>query len=842
MAWKLKPKALLLLLFVVLIWGDASFYFTIYAPKYFQQARDGADWKPASGGLVPTNIHPDGPADRAGLILTDTLLTANGVSISNDGTLQEILDAVPAGGRVIFTVRRGDHLIRLEVQPERNLTGLILHWPLKLGGFLYIFLGVLVFVKKPELPIARVFLFFTSVAGSLLAMSWVNTSGMNDQVQFAYNLWIVFNVCFVGAFALDFMRRLMFFVPSNAPAKGLTRLTYLPALLAAVFYFFPIAIALTKGKIEWPTVGLWRQFQPYVIPALYGIYLAWFITEITLRIRKKEFVLNPRQGAWLQWGMGLPMSIFVIFGIILPAFFNNSLLRWSLLGLIPPPIILAYLILKDRMMDVGVVVKRSLIYAILSALLVGTFVLLVMAASRLVVIWTGQESQLAIFAAALLTAVVGNLYRERVQNYLDRSFFKERHHYQKALLEFSKDLARLERLDTLLAKISKQFVETLHVTNCFPFILDEKTQSYRMVSPYGLTDPVLEKVRFSGTEFGLATLLVKAARPLELYDLETNPFFAHLPVADKVAAKKMETVLAVPLLLKEKLVGMLLLGNKKSGDHFNSEDVDFFATFSASLAVVVENARLYKEELEKKEIERELDVARQIQERLVGCCRLPEITGVDVATTYLPSKQVSGDLFTVLPARGGQLALAVGDVAGKGVPASLLMATVQSSLTTLVEQKSSPVEIMQRLNRLVQENTEPEHFVTFFLGLFDANNRRLTYVNAGHNPPLYFPPGSRPKELTEGGLILGMLPEVRYETGEILLHKNAPVILYTDGVTEAENHSEEQFGTERLSEIVESNRQLPAKELGERILSGLRSFCDGRELGDDISLVILKAV
>ncbi len=838
----MKPKSFLLLFFAALFWGGASLYFTLYAPKYFQQAMDGADWKPASGGLVPTNIRPDGPADRAGLISTDTLLSANGVSISNDESLQDVIDAVPAGRRVIYTVRRGDHLIRLEVEPERDVTGLVLHWPLKLAGFLYIALGVLVFVKKPELASARVFLFFSGVAGSLLAMSWVNTAGMDDTVRFLYNLWLVFNVSFVTAFALDFMRRLMFFSPPHTPAKGLTRLTYLPALAATFFYFLPVAITLAKGKTEWPATGLWPQFQPYVLPVLYGVYLIWFTVEITARVRKKAFVLNPRQGKWLEWGVGFPMMVFVIFAIILPTFLNNPLLRWSLLFLLPPPIVLAYLILKERMMDVGVVVKRSLIYAILSALLIGTFVLLVMAASQLVVLLTGQESRLAVFGAALLTAVVGNLYRERVQNYLDRSFFRDRHNYQKTLLEFSKELSRLERLDTLLAKISRQFVDTLHVTNCLPFILDQKTESYGMVSPYGLTDPVLEKIRFSASEFGLSTLLTRDGRPIELYDLETNPLFTHLPVADKVALKKMETALAVPLALKDKLVGMLLLGNKKSGEHFSSEDVDFFATFSASLAVVVENARLYKEELEKHEMERELDVARQIQERLVACCRLPELSGIDVATTYLPSKQVSGDLFTVLPARGDQIALAVGDVSGKGVPASLLMATVQSSLTALVEQKLSPTEIMQRLNRLVHENSEPQHFVTFFLGLFDSESRRLAYVNAGHNPPLYFPPGGKPKELTEGGLLLGIMPQARYEAGDILLHKNAPVVLYTDGITEAENHSEEQFGTERLTEIIEQNRHLSAKELGEQILSSLKSFCDGRELGDDVSLVILKVV
>ena len=838
----MKPKSFLLLLFALLLWGGASLYFTLSAPKYFQQARDGADWKPARGGLVPINIRPDGPADRAGLIFTDTLLLADGVSVSNEGSLQEVIDQIPIGRRAIYTVRRADNLVRLEIELERDLTGLVLHWPLQLGGFLYIFLGILVFVKKPELPTARVFLFFSAVAGSLLAMSSVNTATMDDTVRFIYNLWMVFNVCFVSAFSLDFIRRLMFFSTPHTPVKGLTRLTYLPALAATLFYFLPVAIFLAKGKIEWPTTGLWPGFQPYVLPALYAVYLIWFMAEITVRVQKKEFVLNPRQGSWMQWGVGFPMMVFVIFAIILPAFLNHPLLHWSLLFLLPPPIVLTYLILKERMIDIGVVIKRSLIYAILSALLIGTFVLLVMAASQLVVFLTGQESRLAVFAAALLTAVVGNLYRERVQNYLDRNFFKDRYNYQKALLEFSKDLARLERIDILLGKISKQFVETLHLINCLPFIYDEKTENYLMVSPYGVTDPVLEKVRFSASEFGLSTLLVKETRPLELYDLETNPLFAHLPVADKVALKKMETALAVPLLLKEKLVGMLLLGNKKSGDHFNSEDVDFFAAFSASLAVVVENARLYKEELEKHEMERELDVARQIQERLVACCRLPALSGVDVATTYLPSKQVSGDLFTVLPAKGNQVALAVGDVSGKGVPASLLMASVQSSLLALIEQRFPLTEIMSRLNRLVHENTEPQHFVTFFLGLFDPESRRLTYVNAGHNPPLYFPPGGKPKELAEGGLLLGIMPEARYEAGDVLLQKSAPVVLYTDGITEAENHSEEQFGTERLTELIEQNRHLSAKQLGERILSGLKSFCDGHELGDDVSLVVLKAV
>lgn len=837
----MKPKSLFLLLFAAFFWGGTSAYFAVSAPKYFQRALDGAEWRPASGGLVPVHLRPDGPADRAGLILTDTLLAANGVSVASETGLQAVIDRTPIGRRVVYTVRRGDNLISLEIQPERDWSGMVLHWLLKLAGFLYIFLSLLVFWKKPDAHTAKVFLFFGMVAGSLLAASFVDEVSLIPPVRLYFIIWLFFNIFFVMPFALDFVRRLMFFAPPHTPPRELSLLTYLPSIIGLGLCLTPLVFSLIHGQGPvLPSGGFWFELQKIIIPTAFALYLLWFFIEISVRAGKRQFVINHRQGTWLRLGVGYPMTAYTVLGMLLPVFFNPPVLKWSSLFLLPPPFVLAYLILKERLLDVGVIIKRSAIYAILSVLLIATIGILAFATSKAVVLLTGQESQLSIFAAVFISAVVVHFYREKTQSFLDRQFFKDRHNYQLTLLEFSKELAQLEKLDLLLAKTSKRFAEALHLSNCLPFIYDHPTESYRMVSPYGATDPVLEKVRFSASEFGLATLLVKEARPLELYDLETNPLFAHLPVADKVALKKMETALAVPFLVKNKLVGMLLLGNKKSGDLFNSDDVDFFATLSASLAVAVENARLYKEELEKREMERELSVARQIQERLVACCRLPEISGVDVATTYLPSRQVSGDLFTVLPARGGQLAVAVGDVAGKGVPASLLMATVLSSLTTLVEQKFSPIEIMQRLNRLVYANTEPQHFVTFFLGLFEVESRRLNYVNAGHNPPLYFSPGGRPKELTEGGLLLGMLPEVRYETGELSLSKNAPVVLYTDGVTEAENHSEEQFGTGRLMEIVESNRHRPAKELGERILSGLKGFCDGRELGDDVSLVILK--
>ncbi len=170
------------------------------------------------------------------------------------------------------------------------------------------------------------------------------------------------------------------------------------------------------------------------------------------------------------------------------------------------------------------------------------------------------------------------------------------------------------------------------------------------------------------------------------------------------------------------------------------------------------------------------------------------------------------------------------------------MATVRATLVTMVEEKLPPEQIVSRLNKLVFENTDSQHFVTFFYAIYDSSSKKLSYVNAGHNPPLYFPLNGKCRELHEGGLFLGMFPENPYEAGQLILEPDAPIVLYTDGVTEAENHAEEQFGTERLTEVVRQNRHLSTEDLGRKIVETLRQFCDDRELGDDVSLVILKAV
>lgn len=844
MGKKFTPKAFFILIFATLLWGGFAVYATFAVKTLPTSAQDGVFWEKVPGGLVPREILPGSPADRAGLLPTDTLLLVNRVSVTSEKAVQEVIEQLPLARPAQYTVRRDGALVKLEVAVDRKTFEVVRRWLLQLAGFGYIILALFVYRKKPELPTARAFFFFGLLAGSTLTAFFVDASRLPDFLQPVFLLWIQLNIFFIPALGLDFFRRLVFFPPARVPPRGLTLLTYLPAFLG--FGLMALALSVAKGwlTIE-PVIGFLGKIRPLfqpgnLEPANWGIYLLWFVLEFAVRVKKKEVVINARQRQWLQWGVVLPLLVYVVFNQVLPLFWSWGLLKWSALVILPSQAVLAYLILKERLLEIGVVIKRSAIYAILSASLIGIFVLLVLGISQLMVLLTGQTSILAAFAAALLTAIVLNLYRQKFQNYLDRKFFKDRYNYQRALLEFSKELGRLENLETLLAKISKQFAEALHLSNCLPFLYNQKADAYVMVAPYGLAEPVLSQVRYAASQFGLATLLVQEKHPLDFYDLETKPLYFYLPVVEKVALKKTDTALAVPLLVKEKLVGMLLLGNKKSGDLFSSEDVDFFATLSAPLAVAVENARLHQEELGKKELEREIVLAGEVQKRFLKTVPA-QLPGLEIGALNLPSRQVSGDLYAIIPLDEKRLGIAIGDVAGKGMSASLLMALVQATLETLAPSVAAPAELLQRLNTAVCRNSTPGRFVTLFYGIYDTETKRFAYANAGHNPPVWL--GRQGvRALDEAGLLLGVDPKARYPQGLVHLKPEDLVVLYTDGVTEASNTDEHRFEEERLHQCLLKSRTLSAPDVLQAVVEAVRAFAGTSEFEDDLTLVGLKVV
>jgi sigma-B regulation protein RsbU (phosphoserine phosphatase) len=238
-----------------------------------------------------------------------------------------------------------------------------------------------------------------------------------------------------------------------------------------------------------------------------------------------------------------------------------------------------------------------------------------------------------------------------------------------------------------------------------------------------------------------------------------------------------------------------------------------------------------------KQQEQELAKAREIQEGLLPK-KIPQIKGLDVAGTWQPASTVGGDYFDVLKFGERKIGVCIGDVVGKGISAALLMANLQASFRALASEEVSPSTLVGKLNEVISNNIAPDKFVTFWYCTIDTNENRLTYASAGHWPPILFHKSGEGVPLREGGTPLGIFPDWKYEDGGFPLASGDRLVLYTDGLTEAMNSDEQEFGERRLLELCRNNIALSASELLAAIRKEVVSFCNGN-FQDDFTLVVV---
>ena len=247
----------------------------------------------------------------------------------------------------------------------------------------------------------------------------------------------------------------------------------------------------------------------------------------------------------------------------------------------------------------------------------------------------------------------------------------------------------------------------------------------------------------------------------------------------------------------------------------------------------------YKKLKEKELLEKELQVARQVQAGFLPSGRI-QIDGFDVSTFLRSAKEVGGDYFDVIPLKKG-VAIVIADVSGKGVPAALVMANLHATLHALVED-CPPEELVGRINNSIFQDTSPELFVTLFYGILDNSTGEFRYINAGHNPPLLVRQDGTVEELTQGGTILGILPDANFQTESITLNSQDLMLLYTDGLTEAGLPEIEPWGEENLKSFLSGIHQNPADRVAELVLKKVEKSLKGTIQTDDIALVLLKRI
>ena len=305
--------------------------------------------------------------------------------------------------------------------------------------------------------------------------------------------------------------------------------------------------------------------------------------------------------------------------------------------------------------------------------------------------------------------------------------------------------------------------------------------------------------------------------------------------------REMGIAIVVPIQQHGETCGVLCLGPKMTGQRYQADDVEFLHALGNLAFVSIQNSFLVEEQIEMQRLEEEMRLARRIQERLLPR-ELPSVAGLEVASLAIPSRHVGGDYFDVIRLDEHRLLAAVADVTGKGVPASLLMANLQACLHVLEPMDMTIEEAASQINRVICENTEADKFITFFYGIYNARSRTFQYVNAGHNPPLLLRKGDGFERLEVGGLLFGVMSGAPYERGEVTVEAGDLIAMYTDGVTEAADADGEEFGEERLIDLLRTHRAATSQQIVDIVNRTIREFTGSPALlQDDLTIVVLKA-
>lgn len=395
--------------------------------------------------------------------------------------------------------------------------------------------------------------------------------------------------------------------------------------------------------------------------------------------------------------------------------------------------------------------------------------------------------------------------------------------------------SRIQRLSSLF-ELSKEFglfSESTKVTRLLIFALIGQF----LVQKYAL-------LRFEGSDIEViepklpVDELLSNLRKIDYHKIDTSLNREQVALLFP-SLFEMGIEVIVPMQIQGKTKGLIILGKRINNIDYTDADIEFIFSVGSLAIISMENRRLFREALEKHKMEEELDIAREIQRNLLPQ-KFPSLSNFDIAAVNVSSKQVGGDYYDIIELDENDCVVAIADVSGKGVPASLMMANMQAFLQVICRQ-NIPLDIATGLiNDLISKNTTDGRFITFFWGTLNNLDKTFEYVNAGHNPPLLIRDGKIIK-LEIGGMILGVMKTlIQYKSEKIQLMKDDVIVMFTDGISEAMNKKGEEFSDAALEKLSLESVRDTSENIMKKIQSEVQKFTDGANQSDDITLVVIK--
>jgi phosphoserine phosphatase RsbU/P len=409
-------------------------------------------------------------------------------------------------------------------------------------------------------------------------------------------------------------------------------------------------------------------------------------------------------------------------------------------------------------------------------------------------------------------------------------------HKLEQLIEATKKVNSTLDLNELLDIILEMALRMVDGERGTVYLVDETTQELWTKTSRELDGTGRVTIRLPIGK-GISGYVAATGDTINIPDAYMDPRFN--PDFDKQTGFRTQSILCMPMRNKDgKIIGVFQLLNKRQGE-FSEEDVRFIDALSVHAALAIENARLYTQEREKIRMEGELRAAREVQMSLLPKT-VPCVPGYEFAATTIPAEEVAGDLHDFIEIGPHRLAMCLGDVSGKGLPASLLMAHVQATIRDQAHSVMQASECVRRTNTLMYRSTSTEKFVTLFYGILDTEAHTVTYTNAGHEPPFVVSAAGTVQRLGAGGVILGIMEEFPFEEETRPVAPGDTIVIYSDGVTDAVNAAGERFGEPRLQRVVAARAREPIVAFRDAIIEAVQAHVAGAPQADDMTLLVAR--
>ena len=509
------------------------------------------------------------------------------------------------------------------------------------------------------------------------------------------------------------------------------------------------------------------------------------------------------------------------------------------------PLSLAYVVVVQRAMDVRILLRMGTKYALArgAILILRTILLLVIA---VLLFQTARQSSFGPAVAVrlallgLLLVVISPRAFRPLSVWIDKRFFREAYNVELVLSELSQQVRQFRETAPLIETVTKRISEVLHVAEIGVLLRSSESFPLRYAMGIPGAGTLLLNERSASVEY-----LAQVHRPAVLYREDPAEWFRGADDEEKRTLEGMRAELLLALPGRDRLMGIIALGAKKSEEPYSPSDMRLLQSVAVQTGLVLEVSELAHsladEAAQRARETREMEIAREVQERLFPQ-EVPAIAGLSLAGACRPARGVGGDYYDFYPLEDGRLAIAIGDVSGKGVSAALLMAGLRACLRTMtLVGQMDLATLMERMNQLVYESSALNRYATFFFAIYDPSTRAMQYVNAGHNPPfLLRGRDASLLRLEAGGPVIGLLPHVSYEEDALVLEPADLLLAYTDGISEAMAEDDEEWGEERMLLAAKAGPACNADDILRTVFAAADQFTGTAPQHDDMTLVVLQ--